>query len=59
MKMSLVSVCGALLYKLWKYGRLGLAVLAFILVVLALSVGPVRMADFIAKCGDSFQHFWK
>jgi hypothetical protein len=55
MKMSPL----ALLYRLWKYGRLGLALLAFILVVLALGVGPVRMADFIARCGDSFQHFWK
>jgi hypothetical protein len=59
MKMSLVSMSLALLYRLWKYGRLGLAVLAFILVVLALSVGPVRLADFIVKCGDSFQHLWK
>ena len=59
MRMSLGPIGLALLYRLWKYGRLFVAVLAFILMAIALSVGPARMVDFIVNCSDSFQHLWK
>jgi lipopolysaccharide export LptBFGC system permease protein LptF len=59
MKTSPDLIGLALLYRIWKYGRLCLAVLAFILMAMALSIGPGRMADFIVKCGDSLQHLWK
>jgi hypothetical protein len=59
MNASLSSAGLAFFYRVWKYGRLGLAVLAFLLVAIALGIGPVRTADFIVKCGESFQHLWK
>jgi hypothetical protein len=45
--------------KAWHYGRIVFGFLVLILIVVSLSVGPMRTVDLFIRCRELLEHLWK